>query len=46
MPKGASVSGEVLYEKLVVRKGAFLDGHCRRVEPVPALAQIKTLESA
>ncbi len=46
LAKGASVSGEVLYEKLVVRKGAFLDGHCRRVEPVPALAQIKTLESA
>ncbi len=44
--KGASISGEVLYEKLVVRKGAFLDGHCRRVEPVPALAQIKALESA
>lgn len=46
LAKGASVSGEVLYEKLVVRKGAILDGHCRRVEPVPALAQIKALESA
>ena len=46
LTKGASVSGEVLYEKLVVRKGAILDGHCRRVEPVPALAQIKALESA
>ena len=46
LARGASVSGEVLYEKLVVRKGAILDGHCRRVEPVPALAQIKALESA
>lgn len=46
LAKGSSVSGEVLYEKLVMHKGAILDGHCRRVEPVPALAQIKALDSA
>ena len=46
LARGASVSGEVLYEKLVVRKGAILDGHCRRVASQPALAQIRGLKSA
>ena len=46
LAKGASVSGEVLYEKLVVRKGAILDGHCRRVVSISRRSHSTTMVSS
>ncbi len=32
LSKTAHVSGDVLHEKLAIEQGAFLEGHCRRID--------------
>jgi cytoskeletal protein CcmA (bactofilin family) len=38
LTKTARVSGDILHNTLTVEAGAFLEGHCRRNETVPASA--------
>jgi cytoskeletal protein CcmA (bactofilin family) len=33
MTKTAKVSGDVLHDSLAIEAGAFIDGHCKRMEP-------------
>lgn len=38
MTKTARVSGDVFHDSLAIEAGAFIDGHCKRIEPATAEA--------
>ncbi len=46
LTKTAQVSGDILHNTLTVEAGAFLEGHCRRNETVPASAQTPQTKAA
>ncbi len=41
LAKSARVVGDILHEKLSIEKGAFLDGHCKRISEVKDQAEGK-----
>ncbi len=36
LDKSAKVTGDILHHSLAIEPGAFLEGHCRRIESKPA----------
>lgn len=42
LTKTAKVTGDIAHELLSIESGAFIEGHCRRIEPGTALAGRKS----
>jgi len=43
LAKSAHVMGDILHENLAIEQGAFLEGHCRRIESIKAEAESGTI---
>ncbi len=43
LAKTAKVTGDILHQTLAIEPGAFLEGHCKRIEHAPGDTKVSAL---